>query len=810
MNIKNQNLNLMKLFLKLLMLTGLFFPILTMAQVLQPELPANQIKYTITPTAGPTLSAAAFVNPAEVQGSTWNVKLSQRGGHQHTVDLEDELQAIKAIKTADKIANEIANGTYPDPSLSETETVTAVTPLVLSSFEANGFDGWSPPDNDMAISDNGYIVSVINSAVRYFDADGNPLNPDTPYENLLSGLDVSTFIFDPKVLYDPVEDKFIMVVLDGNTPETSQVVVGFSVSENPMDGWYFYTFSGDFLDGNWFDFPNIAISENDLFISGNLFSDNSGFDQTVLLQIKKEEAFTGGDVDWEYFNNVTAGNGFSAFTLVPASFGYDGEYGPGIFMVSNDFAGNEFSLYEVTDSVNADQVINVYSINTGFYDPPGEALQLGSTSVLSTGGNRIRNAYYANGFVHFVFSLDVSGGYSGVRYNRVDVASLINTWANFTQTQFDLSYPSVSPYSLDENSNEAMICFLQSGSSIYPQIGAVNVDESMTFSDPVLIKAGETPILTAGGGNQRWGDYSGGGRRHNTAYPNAWFVACYGQGNDYGNWIFEVSDQSNGLPPVADFEASPKFGEAPLATSFNDLSINGIETYAWTFEGGTPATSTDANPNVNYTSPGIFDVELIVANAFGSDTIFKNNYITASELPNADFTADVTVGTAPLTVNFENLSSNVNAVAWTFGGGSPATSNDLNPVVTYDNPGVYAVGLIVVNDFGTDQETKFEYINVGVVGVDEQADLMAELKVFPNPVQEEFQLEFVLQQKTLLDIYIVDSKGTKVKTLLYGKVKGGENILSFNKSALSPGTYFLIIQDNEKNTLQNEKIIIGQ
>ncbi len=801
----------MKSFLKLLTLIGLFIPVFTNAQVLQPELPADQIKYTLTPTAGPSLSPAAFVNPREIEGSTWNVKLSQRGGHQHTVDLEDEMQVLKATKTAAKIANEIANGTYPDPSSTEVESVTAETPLVISSFEGNGFDGWSPPDNDMAISDNGYIVSVINSAVRYYNEDGVALGPDTPFENLFAGLGVSAFLFDPKVLYDPVEDKFIMIVLSGNNSATSELVVGFSVSENPLDGWHFYTFDGDFLDGNWFDFPNIAISAHDLFITGNLFTNNSNFAQSVMLQIKKEEAFVGGNVDWEYFNDITAGDGFDAFTIVPASYGYDGEYGPGIFMVSNGFGGNQFSLYEVTDSVNANQVINVYSINTGFYDPPGNALQLGSNSVLGTGGTRIRNAYYANGIVHFVFSLDAFGGYSGVRYNRVDVTTLTNTWANFSQLQFDLSYPSVAPYSLDSTSNEAMIGFLQSGSSVYPQIRAVNVDEDMVFSQSVLIKAGETPIETAQGNSQRWGDYSGGCRKHNSPYPSAWFVGCYGQGGDYGNWLFEVSSQLNGAPPLVDFEASPRFGEAPLTSTFNDLSSNGVETYAWTFEGGTPATSSDPNPIVNYPNAGIYDVELIVSNTFGSDTLVKNNYITSSELPAADFSADVTVGEAPLTVTFDNLSTNVNALSWTFGGGNPANSNELNPVVTYENPGVYAVGLLVVNDFGSDQETKINYINVSApVSVDEKADLMAELKVFPNPVQEEFQLAFVLQQKTLLDIYIVDAKGAKVKTLLYGNVRAGESILSFNKNALGAGTYFLIIQDNEQNILENEKIIIGQ
>jgi len=39
---------------------------------------------------------------------------------------------------------------------------------------------------------------------------------------------------------------------------------------------------------------------------------------------------------------------------------------------------------------------------------------------------------------------------------------------------------------------------------------------------------------------------------------------------------------------------------------------------------------------------------------------------------------------------------------WYFPGGTPATSNDANPVVCYDTPGVYDVAMVVDNGFGTD------------------------------------------------------------------------------------------------------------
>ena len=62
-------------------------------------------------------------------------------------------------------------------------------------------------------------------------------------------------------------------------------------------------------------------------------------------------------------------------------------------------------------------------------------------------------------------------------------------------------------------------------------------------------------------------------------------------------------------------------------------------------------------------------------------------------------------------VQFTDLTNNgPTAWNWTFQGGVPATSNLQNPVVSYPNPGVYDVRLIVTNPFGTDTLTQSAYV----------------------------------------------------------------------------------------------------
>lgn len=92
------------------------------------------------------------------------------------------------------------------------------------------------------------------------------------------------------------------------------------------------------------------------------------------------------------------------------------------------------------------------------------------------------------------------------------------------------------------------------------------------------------------------------------------------------------------------------------------------------------------------------------------DTIHALGITFDAHVPVADFTADVTLGPVPLTVNFTDLSTNApTGWVWDFGDGSPV-SNAQNPSHTYTSVGVFTVSLTASNASGSDTHTKPDYI----------------------------------------------------------------------------------------------------
>ncbi|OGP72780.1 MAG: hypothetical protein A2V86_08735 [Deltaproteobacteria bacterium RBG_16_49_23] len=79
--------------------------------------------------------------------------------------------------------------------------------------------------------------------------------------------------------------------------------------------------------------------------------------------------------------------------------------------------------------------------------------------------------------------------------------------------------------------------------------------------------------------------------------------------------------------------------------------------------------------------------------------------------PTAGFSGSPLTGSAPLTVNFTDLST-YNPTSWTWNFGDGATSTLRNPSHTYRSPGVYTVSLTASNAGGSDIEMKTNYINV--------------------------------------------------------------------------------------------------
>lgn len=123
------------------------------------------------------------------------------------------------------------------------------------------------------------------------------------------------------------------------------------------------------------------------------------------------------------------------------------------------------------------------------------------------------------------------------------------------------------------------------------------------------------------------------------------YAATYGQ----GLWISDLKDPGN-VAPTACFEASPTNGCVGSDFVFTDNSDFTPTSWLWTI---TPATvtfvngtsSTSQNPEMRFSNPGFYTVELTATNAYGSDSQTRVSYIevvagTIASGFNEDFEGD--------------------------------------------------------------------------------------------------------------------------------------------------------------------------
>jgi PKD repeat protein len=157
--------------------------------------------------------------------------------------------------------------------------------------------------------------------------------------------------------------------------------------------------------------------------------------------------------------------------------------------------------------------------------------------------------------------------------------------------------------------------------------------------------------------------------------------------------------------PVPDFD----FELMGDNVSFTNQTSTPVDSYFWDFGDG--GSSTLENPLYGYQTEGTFTVILTVSSICGESSSIKT--VDVFLPPTADFDIDTMFGCAPLTVNFSNNSSNnADDFLWTFAGGTPETSTQENPTVTYDTAGIYDVILLVTNNAGEDEITEISLITV--------------------------------------------------------------------------------------------------
>jgi PKD repeat protein len=173
---------------------------------------------------------------------------------------------------------------------------------------------------------------------------------------------------------------------------------------------------------------------------------------------------------------------------------------------------------------------------------------------------------------------------------------------------------------------------------------------------------------------------------------------------------------TTGPPPSAAFTGNaiisptPVYGTAPFTVVFRDTSGGNPRSWKWDLDGDGVTDSTMEDPPNQIYQPGTWIVKLEVTNRYGTTYAFQSIVVVAPTT--VAFTANRTLGTAPLTVTFTDTSTPAGTLSsWQFGT-SEGTGAGTSVNHTYNTAGDYTVTLTVTYPTGPEVLTKVSYIHI--------------------------------------------------------------------------------------------------
>lgn len=158
-----------------------------------------------------------------------------------------------------------------------------------------------PPDTHGAAGP-AHLMEILNTQVWV----QNPMAPDPPAYGPVTlnafwpaGVNPdANGVFDPRVIYDPYEDRWVAVALDDSRSASSALLV--AVSKGPVPDveteaqWDFLRIDADPLDEAWADYPSVGFNGKWVVVQVNMFDVvGDGFNRSHIYIFDKTDLYSG-------------------------------------------------------------------------------------------------------------------------------------------------------------------------------------------------------------------------------------------------------------------------------------------------------------------------------------------------------------------------------------------------------------------------------------------------------------------------------------------------------------------------------------
>jgi len=482
----------------------------------------------------------------------------------------------------------------PESNVTKPNAATTVVPFSpLSPVLANNFlaeldnHTFIPPDTQGAAGPN-HLVVALNSNIAVQDRSGNNLT--TVSLNGFWAPTGNSVTTDPRVAYDPFNNRWIITTSGDFQLATSGVLVGVSQTGDPTGNWNLYKVAVDSTNQHFCDFPTLGFNNTWIVVMCNVFANasNSNF-------------FAGNIYVFDKFDLYNHGNG--AHTVLDT--GGDSNVTPAITYDNN--VSTEYLVEEFNGNMNGAGMMRLWAINsvagspalsslptmpaTSPWDEKGTANfapQSGSATGIDTGDARIGNVIYRNGTLWTVHPIYLPccassnpphpPNRSAIQWWQFDTSgnTLQHGLIDNPDGSFFRSFPSIAVNQF----NDALIGYAR----FSPNEFAGGFYSFRADSDPpnvlqseATLRAGDATYVDEGksGTSNRWGDYS------NTVVDptddtSFWSIQEYAASpsSTWGTWWGQI------VQPPAAFQVSftPSSTTLTAGVALADLTVTALDT----------------------------------------------------------------------------------------------------------------------------------------------------------------------------------------------------------------------------------------
>lgn len=459
--------------------------------------------------------------------------------------------------------------------------------------------GGTPNDNTLAVNKQGHVLIGVNSYIWGWDRTADTLLFPQSYIPLsvLGQATGSDYAFDPKLTYDPVSDRFVLVFLMNNTPSNSKIAVCFSKTHDPRDGWNVYFLPGNPLNNNrWSDFPAIALTDDKLVLTLNLIVPNVswqvGFDGSIVWEMDKMAGYEGASVLPSELHHDLRFDGKYTRNLLPLT-GWNGIAEEVVLMSNRNFSPQNDSVFIWTRSaqpgpthgytcrwIRADLPYGVPPNGRQSTTPANDP-----TKGLQTNDGRWLGGLIApDGAYHVVSTsrtFQSAPDRASIYYGVVRPGSDTLVGRRISDPIRDFGYPNVVFTGNEPCDNEFLIGFNHTSPTHHPGMSAVYVANDADLSPVLTLKSGLGPISKLGGA-ERWGDYFGlqrvyGSESAPLSEQRVWAAGFFGSGGG-GNstWISELA-----TPDTAQLEVVWELFGSGCSWSISGMSSSNDPEMTW-------------------------------------------------------------------------------------------------------------------------------------------------------------------------------------------------------------------------------------